>query len=102
MVTILSLSIGVMGFEQSTIFFLSPFIQPDLKLSNTQIGMLVSGYWICIAISSYAMSVLADFIGPPKWKILLLLLNLGMSCFSVFSGWASSFALLLAARSLMG
>jgi|HubBroStandDraft_4_1064222.scaffolds.fasta_scaffold31430_1 ACS family hexuronate transporter-like MFS transporter len=102
MVAILSVVQGLVGFEQIIIFFLFPFIQLALGLNNTQIGLLTSGYWLAFAISSFAMSALADILGPGKWKVLLISAMVAMSLCSVLSGLATSFVFLLITRALMG
>ena len=42
LVLLLSLNFGVLFFDRNALNFLMPFVQPDLKLSNTQVGMLAS------------------------------------------------------------
>jgi MFS family permease len=100
MVVTLALVVGIMTLEQTTIFFLTPFIQPELRLSNTQAGLLVTGYWATYALSSYVVSAFAD--STAGRKLILVTITLLMSLCSVLSGFASSFTTLLAARALMG
>jgi len=100
MVAILSLIFGLITFEQVTVFYLEPFIQPDLKLSNTQVGLLGSVYWGTLAVSSYGISAVADLARRPK--IYLRIAIILMSTCSVLSGLATSFPALLTARAVMG
>ncbi|MEY4501570.1 MAG: hypothetical protein RIS52_1460, partial [Pseudomonadota bacterium] len=43
LVLILSLNFGILFFDRNALNFLMPFVQPDLKLTDTQVGMLSSG-----------------------------------------------------------
>jgi MFS transporter, ACS family, hexuronate transporter len=99
-VTILAFAVGVMIFEQSSVNFLIPFIKPELNLTNTQVGLLVSAYWATFALSSFATGLLADSIGSRKAVFIAIVVLL--SLFSVLSGLANSFTQLLGARALMG
>ena len=40
---LLSLSFGFVLFDRNALSFLMPFVQPELGLSNTQVGMLSGG-----------------------------------------------------------
>ena len=100
MVAILATAWGVVQVDMIGINYLLPFIAPDLKLSNTQVGMLVSIYWIAFAFSSYLTGLLADKFGKRKSNLLLILLL--FSAASVLPGLSRSYFALLAARLLMG
>jgi len=100
MVTILAVAVGVMCFEQSSVYYLMPFIKPSLNLNNTRVGLLVGAYCVIFAISSYAAGVLADSVG--KHKMLLVSTTALLSPCAVFSGLANPFIALLAVRLLMG
>jgi MFS family permease len=89
-----------MTVDQAAPFFLGPFIQPDLKLTNTQLGLLASVYWTTFAITTYAMSEVADSVG--KLKTLLVIMIVAVSVCSVMAAFANSFSTLLAARAVMG
>jgi sugar phosphate permease len=41
-VALLSLNFGILFFDRNALSFLMPFVQPDLKLSNTQVGLAAS------------------------------------------------------------
>jgi len=99
-VTILCLAVGLMTFEQSSVFYLMPFIRPALDLTHGQVGALASAYWVTFAISSYATSQLADRLGRRKTFLVVTLVLI--SVFSVSSGLAWSFRSLMVARAVMG
>ncbi|MBE3639258.1 MFS transporter [Mangrovicoccus algicola] len=100
MVALLSLTFGVVFFDRNALGFLMPFIQPELGLTNAQIGMLASALSFTWALSAFAIGKLSDTIG--RRKMLLIASTIAFSLCSFLSGLASSFALLLGARLLMG
>jgi MFS family permease len=77
-----------------------PFVQPDLALSNTQIGLLAGGLSFSWAIAAFFVGRLSDTLG--KRKILLVIATIAFSLCSFLSGLATSFLFLFAARLLMG
>ncbi len=93
-------SYGFAFFDRQAVSYLSPFIVPDLHLSNTQVGALASGLSLAWALSAYAIGAWSDAIGVRK-PFLLAAIAIFSLC-SVLSGLATSFAILLAARVLMG
>jgi MFS family permease len=97
---VLSLSWGLVLFDVISIDFLMPFIAPNLKLSNTQIGLLFSLYWLPFGLSSYVTGELTDRVGKPR--TLLLVAMLLFSIGSVLPALATSFTTLLITRLLMG
>jgi MFS transporter, ACS family, hexuronate transporter len=99
-VGILCLTYGIVIFEMFGTSNLLPFIQKDLKLTNTQVGFLLSGFWVTFSVSSYVTGTLTDKWGRYKATFLYALIVFAVA--SVLSGLASSFATLLAARLLMG
>jgi len=99
-VALLSLSWGLALFDIIGIDFLMPFIAPNLKLSNTQIGLLFSLYWLPFGLSSYVTGELTDRLG--KRRGLLVAAMLLFSVGSALPALATSFATLLATRLLMG
>lgn len=100
MVALLSLTFGVVFFDRNALGFLMPFIQPELGLNNSQIGMLASALSLTWAVSAFLIGRLSDSLG--KRKTLLIASTVAFSLCSVLSGLAGSFALLLGARLLMG
>jgi predicted MFS family arabinose efflux permease len=91
---------GVASFEALGINYLIPFIAPNLALSNVEIGILASVFWVPFGLSSYLAGEVTDQLG--KRRALLLLTMALLSTCSVLSGIATSFSGLLTARLLMG
>jgi MFS transporter, ACS family, hexuronate transporter len=100
LVALLSANFGVVFFDRNVFSYLTPFIQPDLHLSNFQIGKIASAFSFSWAIAGLRMASLVDRFG--RLKLMLVVATVGFSLASVLSGFASSFAWLLGARLLMG
>ena len=100
LVALLSINFGIVFFDRNALGFLMPFVQPDLGLSNTQVGMLASALSLTWACAAFGIGVISDRTGSRKG--LLILSTLAFSVCSFLSGIAASFAMLLAARLLMG
>ena len=98
--SLLSLNFGIVLFDRNALGFLMPFIQPELGLSNTQVGVLVSALSLTWAIAAFGVGVISDRFGSRKQ--LLVISTLAFSVCSFGSGLAVSFVTLLAARLLMG
>ncbi len=97
---LLGLTFGFLFFDRNAAGFLAPFIAPDLKLTNWQIGFITSGLSITWAISAYVFGAWSDRSGIRK--PFLIACVLAFSACSFLSGLASSFVMLIAARMLMG
>ncbi|KPL66940.1 MFS transporter [Erythrobacter sp. SG61-1L] len=100
LVTLLCLNFGILFFDRNALNFLMPFVQPELGLSYTQVGMLGSALSLTWAVAAIFVGWLSDKAG--KRKILIVLSTLLFSACSVVSGFASSFLMLLGARLVMG
>jgi MFS transporter, ACS family, hexuronate transporter len=100
MTLLLSLTFGVVLFDRNAASFLSPFIAADLRLSFTQVGLLSSGLALTWAIAGMLGGMMSDRSGSRKVPLLICIV--AFSLCSVLSGMAASFAMLLAARLLMG
>lgn len=100
LVFLLSLNFGIVFFDRQAHNVLMPSIQPELGLTQTQIGIVAGGLSFAWAIAAFFYGRLSDSIG--KRKILLVLATLAFSLCSFLTGLASTFALLLGARMLMG
>lgn len=100
LVLLLSLNFGIVFFDRQALNVLMPFVQPDLQLSGTQIGLLAGGLSFSWAIAAFFVGRLSDTLG--KRKILLVIATIGFSLCSFLSGLATSFLFLFAARLLMG
>ncbi|HTG77852.1 MAG TPA: MFS transporter, partial [Steroidobacteraceae bacterium] len=100
LVTLLSVNFGIVFFDRNALNFLMPFVQPELGLSNTQVGILASALSLTWACAAFGIGVISDRTGSRKG--LLILATLAFSACSFLSGLAASFAALLGARLLMG
>ena len=97
---LLSLSFGFVLFDRNALSFLMPFVQPELGLSNTQVGMLSGGLSLTWAIAAFGVGAMADRFGSRK-RLLVISTVLFALC-SFGSGLAASFAFMLGTRLLMG
>ncbi|MDF8331821.1 MFS transporter [Novosphingobium cyanobacteriorum] len=99
-VGLLSLNFGILFFDRNALNFLMPFVQPDLQLSNTQVGMFSSALSLTWALSGLAVGRISDRLGSRKPVIVVA--TIAFCLCSVVSGLATSFFMLLGARLLMG
>jgi predicted MFS family arabinose efflux permease len=97
---LLSINFGIVFFDRNASNFLMPFIQPDLHLSNKEVGMLASALSLTWAIAAFGIGVVSDKTGSRKG--LLILATMAFSVCSFLTGIAASFAVMLGARLLMG
>jgi MFS family permease len=97
---LLSLNFGFVLFDRNATSFLMPFIQPELGLSNTQVGLLAAALSLTWSIAALGVGAISDRTGSRKG--LLVLSTLAFSACSFGSGVATGFATLLATRLLMG
>ncbi|NLR69932.1 MFS transporter [Novosphingobium sp. ERN07] len=97
---LLSLNFGILFFDRNALNFLMPFVQPDLQLSNTQVGMFSSALSLTWALSGLAVGRISDKLGSRKPVIVVA--TVAFCLCSFISGAASSFLMLLGARLLMG
>ena len=100
LVGILSLNFGILFFDRNALNFLMPFVQPDLQLSDTQVGMLSSGLSLTWAIAGFLVGRISDKLGSRKPVIVVA--TIAFCLCSFVSGLATSFFMLLGARLLMG
>ena len=100
LVSLLCLNFGILFFDRNALNFLMPFIQPELGLSYTEVGLLGSALSLTWALAAIFVGLLSDRTG--KRKILILVSTLIFSVCSVVSGLATGFLMLLGARLLMG
>lgn len=98
--TLLSVNFGLVLFDRNASSFLMPFIQPELGLSNTKVGLLAAALSLTWSIAAFGIGVVSDRTGSRKG--LLILSTLAFSLCSFGSGLAYSFAMLLGTRLLMG
>ncbi len=100
LVALLSLNFGIVFFDRNALNFLMPFVQPELGLSNTQVGVLASALSLTWACAAFGIGLVSDRTGSRKG--LLILATLAFSACSFLSGLAGSFLAMLGARLLMG
>lgn len=100
LVGILSLNFGILFFDRNALNFLMPYVQPDLQLSDTQVGLLSSGLSLTWAIAGFLVGRISDSLGSRKPVIVVS--TIAFCLCSFVSGVASSFLMLLGARLLMG
>lgn len=100
LIAVLCVSLGISSVDVFGISYVVPFIESSLKLDNAQIGLVLSGFWLTFAISSYVAGVLADRYRSHKRLLLIMLVLFALG--SVLPALTSMFATLLAARLLMG
>lgn len=97
---LLSLNFGILFFDRNALNFLMPFVQPDLHLSNTQVGMFSSALSLTWALSGLLVGQISDKLGSRKPVVVVA--TVAFCLCSFVSGAASSFMMLLGARLLMG
>ena len=100
LVLILGVTFGVVFFDRQAASNLVNFIQPDLHLTETDIGLLGSALSLTWAISAYVVGLISDRTG--KRKPVLIACVIGFSICSAISGLSPSFPVLAASRFLMG
>ena len=100
MIGVLSLTFGVVFFDRQAMNFLAPFVQADLGLTNTQVGILATGLALTWALSGVIFGRLCDRIG--RQRLVLITSIVVFSLASVLSGLASSFVMLLGRTSADG
>ncbi len=100
LIGILSIHFGVVFFDRNAFGFLTSFIQPDLHLTNTQIGLIGGAFSLAWAISGLTMGSLSDRFGHRKAILIVATLVFALS--SVLSGIAPTFLMMLGARMIMG
>lgn len=99
-VGLLSLNFGILFFDRNALNFLMPFVQPDLGLTNTQVGLFSSALSLTWALAGLGVGRLSDRLGSRKPVVVGATLAFCLCSFA--SGLASSFLMLLGARLLMG
>ena len=100
LVGLLSLNFGIVFFDRNSLNFLMPFVQPELGLSNSQVGAIAGIFSFTWALAAFGISRLSDMIG--NRKLLLVIATLAFSACSFLTGLASTFAMMIGARILMG
>jgi len=99
LVVLLFLTWGTVFLDRMSLLYLAPFIAPDLHLSHTQVGLLVSALALAWAISGLILGAVSDRIGR---RPVLLPAVFAFSVLSWLSGIVTSFGELFTVRVLMG
>ncbi|MEH7084198.1 MFS transporter [Neobacillus drentensis] len=97
---ILFLIFGLVFMDRLSIIYLFPFVAEELKLNNTQMGMIVGATSIAWGISTLLFASVSDFIG--KKKLTLIIFILGFSIATFTSGLVGGLGSLILVRLLMG
>jgi len=97
---LLGFTFGLIFFDRNTINYFAADIVAELGLSNAQLGWLSSGLALAWATSAYFVSAWSDRFGARKPFVLISIVVFSLC--SAISGFATSFAFLLAARVVMG
>ena len=100
LVGLLSVNFGIVFFDRNSLNFLMPFVQPDLHLSNSQVGYVAGIFSFIWAIAAFGVSRVSDIVG--NRKLLLVIATAAFSACSFLTGFAATFAMLIGARILMG
>jgi predicted MFS family arabinose efflux permease len=100
LLVILGLTFGVVFFDRNAMSYLAPFVVADLRLSNTQVGMLASALSLTWALSAYGIAALSDATGRRKSILIVCIVIFSLS--SVGSGLAMSLSMLIVSRLFMG
>src|SRR5581483_10972145 len=83
---LLSANFGLVLFDRNAPSFLMPFVQPELGLTNTQVGLLSAALSLTWAIAAFGIGAISDRTGSRKG--LLVLATLVFSVCSFGSGLA--------------
>lgn len=97
---LLGLAFGFAYFDRMAMTFLAPFVQGELSLNNTEIGLLGSGLSVTWALGAYFVGRWSDSLGRRKPFLLAALVVFSLC--SVMSGLSWSFGTLFASRVVMG
>ena len=97
---ILFLIFGIVFMDRLSIIYLFPYVAEELKLNNTQMGMIVGATSIAWGISTLLFASVSDFIG--KKKLTLIIFILGFSIATFTSGLVGGLGSLILVRLLMG
>lgn len=99
-VTVFFFAVGFVFFDRLILNFLMPFIQPELGLSNTDVGLLAAALSLTWAVSSLVGGRASDKVKSKR--IFLVVLLVAFSLASFVQGFVGTFAVLIALRLLMG
>src|SRR5579883_1880592 len=97
---ILGFAFGIAFFDRNAGTILVPLMEHDLRLDNTETGLIGSGLAITWALGAYFIARWSDATGVRKPFLLAFLVIFSLCSF--ISGLAPNFPVLLASRMVMG
>ncbi|MGG2396601.1 MFS transporter [Pseudomonas sp. SH1-B] len=100
LLAVLFLAFGFVFFDRLALSFLFPFLQDELQLNNSHLGMLSSALALAWALSGVVVGAWSDRNG--KRKPVLIVAVLLFSVCSAVSGLVGGFISLLIFRAIMG
>src|SRR6266702_2512106 len=80
---LLSVNFGFVLFDRNALSFLMPFIQPDLALNNTEVGVLAGALSLTWALAAFGVGVIADRVGSRKRLLILATLAFSICSFGL-------------------
>src|SRR5256885_3271430 len=99
LVVLLFLTWGTVFLDRMSLLYLAPFIAPELHLSHTQVGLLISALALAWAFSGLLFGAISDRIGR---RPVLVPAVFAFSILAWVSGVVRSFTQLFVVRALMG
>ena len=99
LVSLLFLAWGFVFLDRMALPFLSPYIKPDLKLTDAQVGSLNAVLALGWAASTFFLGALSDRVGRKPVLVPSLIL---VALLSAASGLANDYGTLLLTRGLLG
>lgn len=93
-------TIGLVCFDRLAINFLIPYIQEDLELNNTQVGMLAAAAALTWSLTAIIGGRLSDKVQSKRNYLVILIVAFSLA--SMLQGFAGSFVHLVILRLLMG
>nr|WP_319563736.1 MFS transporter [uncultured Rhodoferax sp.] len=99
LVVLLFVAWGFVFLDRMALPFLSPYIKPDLRLSDSQIGNLNAVLALGWAASTFLLGALSDRVGRKPVLVPSLML---VALLTVASGMAQDYDTLLVTRGLLG
>ena len=101
LVTIMFFAAGIVFLDRFGIAYAFPFIGPELKLDNAQLGLSISATAFAWAVSSILFSIISDRLGGRK-KVIIVTSLIVFSLATGLTGLAQGFGSLIAIRVLIG
>lgn len=92
--------IGIVFFDRLVINFLMPFIQEDLGLNNSDIGLLAAAVSLTWALGSIVGGRLSDKVRSKRIYLVILIITFSVASFT--QGLVATFGMLLSLRLMMG